>query len=84
MNDFELGRGPTPSPQPQDREASRGATIGLLGAATLLAMAFALGLFFYSTAQTPTASRENGAPSLTTGTATSSPNNAGVTPPASR
>ena len=70
-----------PTPDPDTR---RGANLGLLSAAALLVIAFAVGLFFWSTAHNQTASGNNAAPSLTTGSATSSPNSKGVTPPASR
>ena len=74
---------PHTSPIP-DPNARRGANLGLFSAAALLVIAFAVGLFFWSTAHNQTASGRNAAPSLTTGSATSSPNNKGVTPPASR
>jgi hypothetical protein len=61
-----------------------GAKVGLLAAVALLAVGLSLGLFFWSTAHKQTSSGENAAPSLTTGSATSSPNKTGVTPPASR
>ena len=75
---------PGPPPPANGREWDRGASIGLLTAAALLVVALALGLFLWSTAQQQTASDKNAAPSLTTGTATSNPNNTGATPPASR
>jgi hypothetical protein len=68
----------------EDKRERRVASIGLLAAVALLATAFAVGLFLYSTAGQQTASTNNAAPSLTTGAATSKPNNDGVTPPASR
>jgi hypothetical protein len=63
---------------------NRGAGMGLLALAAVCAVALALGLFFWSTMANQTASTDNNAPSLTTGAATSSPNNSGTTPPASR
>jgi hypothetical protein len=64
--------------------SDRGGLVSLLIAAALLVVAFAMGLFLYSTARRQMASTDNAAPSLTTGAATSKPNTTGVTPPASR
>jgi hypothetical protein len=62
----------------------RGANMGLLALTAAIAVMVALGLFFWSTTANQTASTDNNAPSLTTGAATSSPNNSGTTPPVSR
>jgi ferric-dicitrate binding protein FerR (iron transport regulator) len=67
-----------------NRRRDFGAGAGLLATIALLAVALSLGLFFWSTAHKQTATGDNAAPSLTTGSAPSSPNNSGVTPPASR
>lgn len=73
-----------PRTEGEDKRQARGASFGLLAAVALLGIAFAFGLFLYSTAQQQTASTDNAAPSLTTGAATSKPNTTGTTPPASR
>lgn len=83
MTQFDPESG-APRTEDEDKREARGASIGLLAAVALLATAFAVGLFLYSTAQTQTASTDNAAPSLTTGAATSKPNTTGTTPPASR
>lgn len=80
MNEF--GRRPTR--EAEEARERRGAGISVLITAGLLAVAFAVGIFLYTTALPPTATTHNAAPSLTTGAATSKPNTAGVTPPASR
>jgi hypothetical protein len=68
----------------RDRRRDFGARASVLAVVALLAVGFLLGLFLWSTAHKQTASGDNAAPSLTTGSATSRPNNSGVTPPASR
>jgi hypothetical protein len=83
MKQFDPNNGASRTEGEHKRE-TRGASIGLLATVALLAAAFAVGLFVYSTAGKQTASTDNAAPSLTTGAATSKPNNTGVTPPASR
>jgi len=74
MKEFDPRPGPPP---PADRERDRGASLGLFIAAALLVVALALSLLLWSTAQQPTASGKNAAPSLTTGSATSNPNTTG-------
>jgi hypothetical protein len=69
---------------PAAKPASQGARISNLSIIAIIAVVAVLGLFALSTLRTPTVSGENKAPSLTTGAATSTPNNSGVTPPASR
>ena len=73
-----------PTVSASDRRRASGAGVGLLVATGLLAVAMSLALFLWSTVQQKTASGDNAAPSLTTGSASSKPNNSGVTPPASR
>ena len=80
MQEFEQGGRKVANEPVRDR----GASMGLLGLAAAFAVVLALGLFFWSTTANQTASTDNNAPSLTTGAATSSPNNSGTTPPASR
>ena len=80
MQEFEQGGRKVANKPDRDR----GASIGLLALAAAFAVMLVLGWFFWSTTVNQTASTANNAPSLTTGAATSSPNNSGTTPPASR